>query len=117
MSVVHRPQDSSHRPPEAVDPPPPPLHWRARQWRDGDVMVALLVLWVASAVRVVGGALRREVFGTEATLAFVSFVLVPCVFFRARPRSSGDAKGARPGGPAVRPALRLVGKDPGGKRP
>ena len=74
---------------------------------DVDVLVALVVLWIASLVRVGGAFARHEVFGAEATLAFMSLVLVPCLFLRAR---------VRPGTPAVpsgaRPQLRLVGARP-----
>jgi hypothetical protein len=49
---------------------------------DGDVLVAMLVLWIASVVRVAGAAMRHEVFGTEASLAFLSAAIVPWVFAR-----------------------------------
>ena len=49
---------------------------------DGDVVVAMLVLWIASVVRVAGAVARHEVFGTEASLAFLSAVIVPWVLVR-----------------------------------
>jgi hypothetical protein len=67
-------------------------------WRDRDAVIALLVLWVASAVRVVGAFARHEVFGTEATLAFVCLVLAPVLVLRggrhesaARTRSRSES--------------------------
>jgi hypothetical protein len=82
------------------------------RWRNGDVVVALLILWVASAVRVVGAAARHEIFGTEATLALMSLVFVPCVLFRARPRAKG-----RRSRYSSRPTLRLVEKEPVARTP
>ncbi len=105
MPMVDRPLDSS---PLVVSPTldPPTRSGRfAPRWRDGDVLVALLVLWVASVVRVVGAGIRHEVFGTEATLALIAFVLVPCVLFRARPRAP------TPAASGTRPTLRLVRND------
>ena len=104
MPAQHSP-DSSQRltdPSAARDPAR-----RGLRWTDGDVLVALVVLWIASLVRVWGAFARHEVFGSEATLAFMSLVLVPCLFLRAR---------VRPRAPAVqsvtRPQLRLVGARP-----
>jgi hypothetical protein len=82
---------------------------RGLRWGDADVLVALFVLWIASAVRVGGAFARHEVFGAEATLAFMSLVLVPCLFFRARLRSPAPSRSVPPGAPGVRPALRLIG--------
>jgi hypothetical protein len=106
MAMVRPSCDSSPStvPPAHTDAPTPSGRFSPR-WRDGDVLVALLVLWIASVVRVVGASVRHEVFGTEATLAFMSFVLVPCIFFRARPRRLAPGFGARP-------PLRLVKRDP-----
>ena len=81
-------------------------------WRNGDVLVGLLLLWVASAVRVVGAAMRHEIFGTEATLALMSLVFVPCVLFRARPSAEG-----RRSGDSSRPVLRLVEREPIARTP
>jgi hypothetical protein len=105
MAVVHPSRDSLPltAPPARGDVPTRSGRF-SPQWRDGDVLVALLVLWIASAVRVVGAGMRHEIFGTEATLAFLSFVLVPCIFFRARPRRLSPGLGARP-------PLRLVKKE------
>jgi hypothetical protein len=63
-------------------------------WRDADAVVALAVLWVASAVRVIGAFERREVFGTEATLAFLCLVLAPFLVFRGRSKDVGTRRGA-----------------------
>jgi hypothetical protein len=41
------------------------------------VVVVLALLWMASVVRVVGAAERHEVFGLEATLAFLCLLLLP----------------------------------------
>lgn len=108
MAMVRPSCDSSPSivPPVRTDAPPLSGRFSA-QWRDGDVLVALLVLWIASVVRVWGAAVRHEVFGTEATLALLTFVLVPCIFFRARPRRIATGFGARP-------PLRLVKTDPVG---
>ncbi len=108
--MVHRLSDSSHGPSGTSAATPPLARFRPR-WRDGDVLVALLALWLASVVRVVGAGIRHEVFGAEATLAFMSVVLVPCIFFRARPRTPGQSQGLPPEGAGVRASLRLVGKD------
>jgi hypothetical protein len=85
---------------------------RFKSRRNGDVLVALLFLWVASAVRVVGAAMRHEIFGTEATLALMSLVLVPCGFFRARPRTE-----LRRSSDPTRPVLRLVEREPAARTP
>ena len=55
-----------------------------RPWRDTDAVVALVVLWVASAIRVAGAFARHEVFGAEASLAFLSLVLAPFFVLRGR---------------------------------
>lgn len=65
-----------------------------RPWRDADALIALAVLWVASAVRVVGAFERHEVFGAEASLAFVCLVIAPFLVFRDRPRDGGGRRGA-----------------------
>jgi hypothetical protein len=76
------------------------------------VLVALLVLWIVSAIRVAGAAARHEVFGAEATLAFLSLILVPCIVFRAHVRPTGasaDASrssGAPAGGASTAPRTR-----------
>ncbi|HEY4012935.1 MAG TPA: hypothetical protein VGM06_06340 [Polyangiaceae bacterium] len=58
-------------------------------WHDGDAVIALAVLWVASAVRVAGAFERREVFGAEATLAFICLVLAPFLVFRGKRGGGG----------------------------
>jgi hypothetical protein len=71
-----------------------------RRWRDADILLALSALWVVSVIRVVGASVHREVFGAEATLAFLSMFAIPWLAVRARlPRPRPDA----------RPHLRLVG--------
>jgi hypothetical protein len=76
-----------------------------RSWRDADAVVALAVLWVASAVRVVGAFERREVFGTEATLAFVCLVIAPFLVCRRTSRDGGGRRAAptvsRPSSPGA----------------
>jgi hypothetical protein len=89
--------------PSTVAVPSPRRARFSPRWRDGDVLIALLLLWVASAVRVVGAAVRHEIFGTEATLALMSLVFVPCILFRARPRTE-----RRRSSDSSRPVLRLV---------
>ena len=46
-------------------------------WSDRDVRIALALFWIVSVIRVVGGILRKEVFGTEATLAFMTVIGIP----------------------------------------
>jgi hypothetical protein len=107
MSVAQHSPDSSRR---RTDPGAPrSSSRRGLRWNDADVLVALFVLWIASAVRVGGAFARHEVFGAEATLAFMSLVLVPCLFFRARLRSPAPSRVAPPGEPGVRPPLRRIG--------
>jgi hypothetical protein len=64
-------------------------------WRDRDAVIALAVLWVASAIRVVGAFARREVFGTEATLAFLCLVLAPVLVLRGGGREVAGRTRAR----------------------
>jgi hypothetical protein len=78
-----------------------------RRWRDADMVLALSALWLVSVVRVVGAASHREVFGAEATLAFLSMFAIPWMVVRARlPRPQADA----------RPHLRLVGGSDAARR-
>ena len=74
---------------------------------DGDVVVAMLVLWSASVVRVVGAVARHEVFGTEASLAFMSAVIVPWVLARWVFQWLMARRPSPPPQPG-RPGLRLV---------
>jgi hypothetical protein len=53
------------------------------------------LLWFASVVRVSAAASAREVFGTEATLAFVSMLAIPWLAVRAWLR--GRRRAARHG--------------------
>jgi hypothetical protein len=56
---------------------------RARERRcDSDLWPAFTLFWMISAARVVEGVLRHEVFGAEATLALMSVVGLPWLFFR-----------------------------------
>jgi hypothetical protein len=81
--------------------------WSTRRWRDADVLLALSALWVVSVVRVAGAAVHHEVFGAEATLAFLSMFAIPWLAVRARlPRPRADA----------RPHLRLVGGSDAARR-
>ncbi len=73
-----------------------PAHRRARillpGLEDRDLLPWLALLWVVSAVRVVGAIVRSEVFGAEATLALAAVVCVPWLLLRSeRSRSGGDA--------------------------
>jgi hypothetical protein len=73
-------------------------------WRDGDAVIALAVLWIASAVRVVGAFERHEVFGTEATLAFICLIIAPLLVFRGQREGGGrrgSATGHRPTSPGA----------------
>jgi hypothetical protein len=87
-------------------------------WRDADVLIALGALWLVSVIRVAGAATRHEVFGAEATLAFLSMLAIPWLVVRARlsrgpgahderPDDGHHDADARPHAPA-RPPLRLV---------
>jgi hypothetical protein len=73
---------------------------------DGDVLVAMVVLWIASVVRVAGAVVRHEVFGTESSLAFLSAVIVPWVLVRWGFQWLADRRKASPA--PARPTLRLV---------
>jgi hypothetical protein len=57
---------------------------RAGRWRDFDLVVALGALWAVSIVRVAGAAHRHEVFGAEATLAFICMFAIPWLMVKAR---------------------------------
>ncbi len=109
MSVAQQSPDPSQRLTDPGDPHSSPRPRPGRRWSDADLLIALFVLWIASAVRVGGAFARHEVFGAEATLAFMSLVLVPWLFVRARLRSPAPSRGAPPEVPGVRPPLRLVG--------
>jgi hypothetical protein len=73
---------------------------RGSRWRDADVLLAMCVIWIVSVVRVAGAATHREVFGAEATLAFLSMFAIPWLVVRSR-------LPAEPRNP--RSHLRLVG--------
>ena len=45
--------------------------------------VLLGLLWVASVARVAAAASHHEVFGAEASLAFVCLIAIPCAALRA----------------------------------
>lgn len=47
---------------------------------DGDVVAALALLWLASAVQVVATLLGHERFGAEATVALFVAVTLPCLW-------------------------------------
>jgi hypothetical protein len=64
--------------------------------REGGLVVVLSIFWVVGLIRVVGALLRREVFGVEATLAFVALVGVPWLVWGSR------------GSERKRPTLRRV---------
>jgi hypothetical protein len=92
---------------------PLPLPPRAPWWSDGDVAAMMLVFWIASVARVAGAFARHEVFGAEASLAFMSVLVVPWVFGRALLRSRRRrASVAPPQAGAPRPALRLIAGSP-----
>ncbi|HEX4445285.1 MAG TPA: hypothetical protein VH044_01055 [Polyangiaceae bacterium] len=124
MHVVRRPPGSPERLSGHSSQPTPDAiatvehSSRASWWMDGDVAAMLLVFWIASVVRVVGAAMHHEVFGAEASLAFMSVVAVPWVLGRAVLRRRQGANvlpqsAARDGTPhegTDRPALRLVRK-------
>jgi hypothetical protein len=112
MHVVRRPPLGPQPLPEATEPPAQasPASW----WMDGDVAAILVVFWIASVVRVVGAAMHHEVFGAEASLAFMSVLAVPWALGRAvlRRRRRADVATQSPPreGGAKRPVLRLVQK-------
>lgn len=67
---------------------------RERESIDASVAPVVVLFWVASGARVVLGIARHEVFATEATLALISFVLVPWMNverIRRRPRTTGTS--------------------------
>jgi hypothetical protein len=80
---------------------------------DADVVLAMALLWMLSAIRVVGAVMRREVFGAEASLATVSLVVIPWMLFRRRSgrRREETLSVGRSG-----PVLRLVRKPQEGHR-
>jgi hypothetical protein len=84
------------REPQAGASPPLPS-----RWRDVDVLVALSALWIVSVVRVVGAGAHHEVFGAEATLAFLSMFAIPWIVVRGRLTDRAHRNNARP-------SLRLV---------
>jgi hypothetical protein len=49
---------------------------------DSGMLLAFALFWVLSVVRVVGGLLRHEIFGSEATLALMAVVGVPWLLFK-----------------------------------
>jgi hypothetical protein len=50
----------------------------AAAWRsDGGLLIVLGLFWLVSVIRCVGGLLRHEVFGAEATLALMAIVGLP----------------------------------------
>jgi hypothetical protein len=59
--------------------PRPPAARRSAGERgaEGDLLVPLLVLWLASVVRSVGAVVGRETLGAEATLAMLATVVLP----------------------------------------
>jgi hypothetical protein len=113
-TLVDRPSDptapqanESAAPESAVtrSPAPPvlpvaPAARTSSRWRDADVLIAMGVIWIVSVVRVAGAAVHREVFGAEATLAFLSMFVIPWLVVRSR-------LPAEPRNP--RSHLRLVG--------
>lgn len=44
---------------------------------DRDLLPIFAIFWALSVVRVAAGVARHEMFGTEATLAFLGVLLVP----------------------------------------
>jgi hypothetical protein len=54
---------------------------------DADMLPALALLWVVSLIRVAGGLLRHEAFGTEATLALMAVLVLPWLAFARAPRT------------------------------
>jgi hypothetical protein len=120
MHVVPHLPGSTER---SLEPPPNnvsqlPLPPRARWWSDGDLAVTMLVFWIASVVRVAGAFMRHEVFGAEASLAFMSVLVVPWVFGRALLRSRRRPISVTPAQPGTpRPALRLTDRGDARARP
>ncbi len=54
-----------------------PREERSDGSNDGGLVGALVLFWVVSIIRVVGGVVRHETFGAEATLAVLAVVIVP----------------------------------------
>jgi hypothetical protein len=103
-------------PSPAADARPAPAHTgvqaRVRRWRDADILLALATLWMVSVVRVAGAAQRHEVFGAEATLAFISMFAIPWLIVKARlargpAAASGRGSAAGDAGPHARAKREL----------
>ena len=45
---------------------------------DSDLVPIAIILWIGSVLRVVAGAVEGEVMRSEATLAILCVVLIPC---------------------------------------
>jgi hypothetical protein len=68
-------QLSRRRP--TLEEPPSSVHG------DSDLVPIAIILWVGSVLRVVAGAVEGEVMGTEASLALLCVVLIPCWLLRS----------------------------------
>src|SRR6186997_892461 len=55
-----------------LDEPPSSAHG------DSDLVPLAIILWIGSVLRVVAGAVEGEVMRSEATLALLCVVLIPC---------------------------------------
>jgi hypothetical protein len=45
---------------------------------DSDLVPVAIIFWIGSLVRVIAGAVSGEVFRTEATLALLCVICIPC---------------------------------------
>ena len=73
------------RSPPQSNPPVAPK--RAQRWGGRELLVGFALFWAVSLVRVVGGVVRHEVFGAEATLALMAVFGIPWLVFGRRDRS------------------------------
>lgn len=53
---------------------------------DSDLVPIAVILWIASAARVILAVLHHETFGAEATFALFCAVLLPVFVLKARSR-------------------------------
>lgn len=54
---------------------------------DAHLLLPAALFWAISLLRVVGGFVRHETFGAEATLALIAFVCTPWLLVRRKRRT------------------------------
>ena len=67
---------------------PPVAPERTKRWGERELLVGLALFWVVSLIRVVGGVVRHEVFGAEATLALMAVLGLPWLVLGRRDHSA-----------------------------